>query len=126
MDILGIGVPELLFIALIALLLVGPRRLPEVMRDIGKYVRELRKWTSSFSEEWQREINATIPLDELKEARKDLQSISRLNLPEMLANTDTPAPDKTPLPAENSLAPAETKSDIKPEENETALNNQAQ
>jgi sec-independent protein translocase protein TatA len=39
----GIGWQELLLIALIVLLLFGARRIPEVMRSLGKGIRELKK-----------------------------------------------------------------------------------
>jgi sec-independent protein translocase protein TatA len=38
----GIGWQEILLIALIVLLLFGARRIPEVMRSIGKGIRELK------------------------------------------------------------------------------------
>ena len=40
---LNIGAQELLLILLVALLVVGPRRLPELGRSLGKGIRELRK-----------------------------------------------------------------------------------
>jgi Tat protein translocase TatB subunit len=40
---LNIGPQELLLILLVALVVVGPRRLPEIGRSIGKGIRELRK-----------------------------------------------------------------------------------
>lgn len=39
----GIGWQEILLIALIVLLLFGARRIPEVMKSIGKGIRELKK-----------------------------------------------------------------------------------
>jgi TatA/E family protein of Tat protein translocase len=40
---MGIGNPvHLLFIAVVALLVLGPKRLPEVVRALGKGVREFR------------------------------------------------------------------------------------
>ena len=40
---LNIGPPELLLIFVIALVIVGPQRLPELGRTIGKGMREFRK-----------------------------------------------------------------------------------
>ncbi len=47
----GIGVPELLVILVVALLVLGPKRLPEVAKALGKALGEFRKATSDISEE---------------------------------------------------------------------------
>jgi TatA/E family protein of Tat protein translocase len=41
----GIGMPELLVIAVIALLVVGPKKLPEIAKALGKGLSEFRKVT---------------------------------------------------------------------------------
>lgn len=47
----GIGIPELLVILVVALIVLGPQRLPEVARALGKGLAELRRATSGLSEE---------------------------------------------------------------------------
>jgi len=47
----GIGVPELLVILVVALLVLGPKRLPEVAKSLGKAFAEFRRATSDLSEE---------------------------------------------------------------------------
>jgi sec-independent protein translocase protein TatA len=44
----GVGWQEILLIALIVLLLFGAKRIPEVMRGIGKGVRELKRGMSNI------------------------------------------------------------------------------
>jgi Tat protein translocase TatB subunit len=39
----GIGTPELLVILIVALIVVGPQRLPELGRTVGRALREFRK-----------------------------------------------------------------------------------
>jgi Tat protein translocase TatB subunit len=73
MDILGIGFPELLFIFFIALMVFGPRRLPEIAGKAGRIVRDLRNMSQGFLAEWQREITVAARLDELEEVRKELE-----------------------------------------------------
>lgn len=57
----GIGVPELLVILIVALVVLGPKRLPEVARGLGKALGEFRRATSDLSEEIN---NAQTMLDE--------------------------------------------------------------
>jgi len=49
MDFFGIGPMELLFILLIAFLVFGPGKLPEIGRQLGKAVREFRKYSSAMT-----------------------------------------------------------------------------
>ena len=48
---LGFSLPEILFLAVLALIVIGPKQLPEVARTIGRFINELRRSTSVFSEE---------------------------------------------------------------------------
>jgi Tat protein translocase TatB subunit len=49
----GIGMPELIVILVVALLVLGPKRLPEVARTVGKALAEFRRQTSEMMEEFQ-------------------------------------------------------------------------
>ena len=48
MDFLGIGPTELLVVALVAFLFLGPARMVEVARSLGKIVQEVRRTTSDL------------------------------------------------------------------------------
>lgn len=63
----GIGMPELLVILVVALIVLGPKRLPEAARGLGRALAELRRTTSGIGEELG---NANILLDEEVRARK--------------------------------------------------------
>ncbi|NJN94466.1 MAG: twin-arginine translocase subunit TatB [Anaerolineales bacterium] len=78
MDILGIGFPELLFIFIIALMVFGPRRLPEIAGKAGRFVRDLRNMSQGFLAEWQREITVAARLEELEEVRKELNETKQV------------------------------------------------
>jgi Tat protein translocase TatB subunit len=58
----GIGMPELLVIAVIALLVVGPKKLPDIAKALGKGLSEFRKVTSEATDT----IKETLKTDELK------------------------------------------------------------
>ena len=52
-----LGVPELLFILVLALLLFGPKRLPEIGRTIGKGMAEFRRATNDLKRTIETEIS---------------------------------------------------------------------
>lgn len=47
----GIGMPELILILAVALIVLGPRRLPEIARALGKSMAEFRRATEELKEE---------------------------------------------------------------------------
>jgi sec-independent protein translocase protein TatA len=47
----GIGMPELMVIMVVALIVLGPSRLPEIARALGKGLAEFRRATSDVNEE---------------------------------------------------------------------------
>lgn len=77
MDILGIGFPELILIFIIALMVFGPRRLPEIAAKVGKTVADLRNMSSGLLTEWQREIAVATRVEELEKTRQELGQIKQ-------------------------------------------------
>jgi sec-independent protein translocase protein TatB len=61
-----IGISELAVIGLLALILLGPKRLPEVARAAGKWLGRLRRFIASVKEDFDRELQG----EELAELRK--------------------------------------------------------
>lgn len=53
----SIGMPELIVIFVIALVVFGPRRLPELGRTLGRTINEFKRATTSIQETWEREVN---------------------------------------------------------------------
>lgn len=53
----SIGTSELILIGIVALIILGPRKLPEMARKMGKIMSDFRNTTSEFKETWEREIN---------------------------------------------------------------------
>ncbi len=64
----GIGFPEFLLILVVALVVLGPKKLPELARSIGKGLVELKK----SAEELKEHLNLG---EDLKEVRKDLNDL---------------------------------------------------
>ena len=66
----SLGGPEIIFILVLALLLFGPRKLPQIGRTIGRTMGELRKATNEFRSTLEREID----VEQVKAARRDLDT----------------------------------------------------
>ena len=57
MNVFGIGLPEIAVIAAIALVIFGPKRLPELGRTLGKTLKSLQSASSEFESEIQKAMN---------------------------------------------------------------------
>lgn len=68
----NIGFPELLIILIIALLIFGPKKLPEVGRNIGRAIKEFRRASDELKEKIENEIKAEDLRDLQEELRKDV------------------------------------------------------
>lgn len=69
----GISGFEFIIIVVAAIIILGPDKLPEMLRFAGKATRELRRWKGDLGD-MTREIQRTIPVDELRQnIREELQ-----------------------------------------------------
>ena len=64
----GIGFPELILIMIIALIVIGPSKLPDLARALGKGMAEFRKATQDIKDS----LDLDGDFQELKEAKDDL------------------------------------------------------
>jgi len=85
----GIGLPELIIIMAIALIVIGPSKLPDLARALGKGMAEFRKATQ--------EIKDSLDLDEdIEEVKRDLtDSISGIERP---MDLEYPQPEEAEEP----------------------------
>jgi sec-independent protein translocase protein TatB len=72
----GISGPELIIIVVVALVVLGPERIPELLRSLGKMMREVRKFTGDLSQVT-REIQSTVSMEELRKQIRDELSVER-------------------------------------------------
>jgi Tat protein translocase TatB subunit len=105
----SIGGSEVILLFIVALLLFGPRRLPEIGRTLGKAMADFRRATNEFKTSLEREVQ----IESLKETTRALEVTTR---PESLARgaindlidsaavpaAPTPKAPETPSEPENS------------------------
>ncbi|MFH2044422.1 MAG: Sec-independent protein translocase protein TatB [Pseudomonadota bacterium] len=73
---LDIGMPEFLLIAAIALIVVGPDKLPDIAKTVGRMFGELKKTTNEFKQTIESEIN----LNDIKNIDKNAIIDKALNI----------------------------------------------
>lgn len=67
MNVFGVGLPEMAVIGAVALLVFGPKRLPEFGKTLGKTLKGFQ----SASKEFEREINKAMADPELEDGSGD-------------------------------------------------------
>jgi len=72
-----IGFSELALIALIGLLVLGPKRLPEVARTLGNWLGRMRAWIANVKQDLDREINSE-ELAEFRKLKAELEETRRI------------------------------------------------
>jgi Tat protein translocase TatB subunit len=96
----GIGMTELLVILAIGLIVIGPKKLPELARSLGKGLAEFRRASTDMRREF---------LEVADEARIDPPTESTSEQPESTAESD-PDPNSTPKHKPESEAESEAES----------------
>src|ERR1017187_10090163 len=72
---MNLGMPEMIFICLLALVVVGPKRLPGLARQMGKWVAEFKRASNDFKNQLETEM-MNIELDE--RAKKQTEAAEAL------------------------------------------------
>lgn len=96
----GIGFPELLLIAVIALVVIGPNRLPDLARALGRGFAEFRRATDELKQSFEEETRAA----RSQELRQKLLDEGKIRPPgaadpyppEAAATAENPAADREP------------------------------
>ena len=92
----SIGTSELILIGIIALIFLGPRKLPQIAKTIGKTMADFRNTTNEFKSTWQREVD----MDE------EIQALRTGELPD---SEPLPVARGEDAPETNTIAPPEIK-----------------
>lgn len=90
----GIGLPELMVIAIVAVVVFGPERLPEYARQAGRFVRQLRNLANSAQSQLREELGPEYA--DLKLADLDPRQAIRRHILEAMDEDDLDAPEPPP------------------------------
>ena len=80
----SIGMPELIIILVIALIIFGPRKLPELGKSLGRSLNEFKKASTDLQNTLEQEIK----IEEQKDQATHTPTIARSRLPSPLHGQD--------------------------------------
>ena len=106
-QVASVGIPDTLFLMLLALVVFGPRRLPEIGRQIGKLMYEFRKVSNDFKFQMEEELRAS---EEAERQRK----LTAAPMIQPVAALDARAPSATdpyPPAVESATSSIETEAE---------------
>jgi sec-independent protein translocase protein TatB len=92
--VFGIGLPEMAVIALVAVLVFGPDRLPDLARQAGRFLRQMRNLANAARDDLRAELGPEFSDLELRDL--DPRAIVRKHIMEAMEDEDE-APRRTGL-----------------------------
>src|SRR5579884_742722 len=101
MNIFGIGPTEILLIVVLALIVFGPQRLPEIMAQVGKTINDFRRISAQLSDEFNRTMQT-----EFGDTRALMDETRSTVLNAQTAVTSVMSGSVTPPPQLAATAPA--------------------
>ncbi len=105
MNVFGIGLPEMILILVVALLVFGPKKLPEIGRSLGKGLRSFQDATKEFESEFKREAEkVSRTLEDAMEA--ELEPPSQAERPQLSQALDEPQPEATEVAESSEVSPS--------------------
>jgi len=97
---MNLGLPEMIFIFLGALILFGPKKLPEIGRQIGKALNEFKRASNEFKAQIETEISNI----DMQNARAEIEKAKQ----QIMAPIDPPAGTVAQATIEHELPPPPT------------------
>jgi Tat protein translocase TatB subunit len=96
----NIGMPELIVIFIVALLIFGPKKLPELGKTLGQAIAEFKRTSQEFKNNLETEVGTSKIKEDLLKQQKELQeSLTAANKP---AEEHKPEPEAKPEPKSNA------------------------
>ena len=97
----GIGFWELIILSLIGLIVLGPKRLPQVANQLGEWIGQAKRMTRVMRRQLEEEIELNNPLDQ-KSIEAPIDDVTRLQF--VNANAEMNARPPEPAIADNDIS----------------------
>ncbi len=99
----SLGMQEIIIIFVLALIIFGPRKLPELGKSLGKGLAEFKKASNELKQTWEEEVR----LDKEKESLSEIVKDSSIQPSEILGDSSAPL-SETPKDDNSSVGSEET------------------
>ena len=122
----GIGMPEMILILAVALIVIGPKKLPDLAKSLGKAMGEFKKATSELKESMQIDTELDDVKSTFQEIEKDIRTTTKPDTAkadkksvDAALSGDTPAPHTS---GDDDVAPGQPLAAAKERRESEALN----
>lgn len=81
----GLGFSEIIFLAVLALIVIGPKQLPEVARTLGRFLNDLKRNTESLTEDIKSKVQVDLNIRrqevqlQMKKRQEELAQMEKNN-----------------------------------------------
>jgi sec-independent protein translocase protein TatB len=115
----GMGMPEIILILAIALIVLGPKKLPEIAKALGRGIAEFKKATHDFKESLDVEDDLKEARDTMREIKGDIQQTIQKSVTKgatLVDNDNESDEDDDAMPAKDLELPSEKAVEETPKE----------
>lgn len=115
MNLFGMGTPEIIVIMIVALIIFGPGKLPEIGAQVGKAVRDFRRITKEMTDEFEGSINdVQSSVGDVKQTVTNLQKETAAvaqSIPAAIEGSGRPSTPASPVAPVSAPATPATRED---------------